>query len=69
MVSDAEPGANMAATAAATAGQDAAGLAEKPAPNHGPSDHHPSGKESFGLFLQIVRAIAVSFYFSSLCIV
>ncbi|KAF4121914.1 1-acyl-sn-glycerol-3-phosphate acyltransferase [Geosmithia morbida] len=37
-------------------------IPKKPPPSHG--DEHPSGKESFGLFMQIVRGTAVISYFT-----
>ena len=44
-----------------------AGLAEKPPPT-GAADHHPSGKESYGKIMQILRGAAFGTYFTS-CLV
>lgn len=46
---------------------DAAGLTGKP-PTPGPRDHHPSGKESYGALMQVVRAAAFAVFFTT-CIV
>lgn len=46
---------------------DAAGLAGK-LPATTPKNHHPSGKESYGTTMQIVRALAFSIYFMGCCI-
>lgn len=46
---------------------DAAGLAEKSIMT-GPKDHHPSGKESYGTAMQLLRAAAFSTYFITCCV-
>jgi hypothetical protein len=50
---------------------DAAGLMDsagaKPAPS-GPRDAHPSGKESYGRIMQILRGLAFAVYFNTCCI-
>lgn len=42
----------------------AAGLTEKPPPP-GPRDWHPSGKESYGKSMQILRALVFIGYFTT----
>lgn len=44
-----------------------AGLTEKP-PTAAPRDYHPSGKESYGALMQIVRAFGFTVFFAT-CIV
>lgn len=49
---------------AAVPAPDAAGLTEKPPPP-GPRDWHPSGKESYGKSMQILRALVFIGYFTT----
>lgn len=46
---------------------DAAGLAEKPRVPVA-SDHHPSGKESYGRLMQLLRGLTLGIFFNA-CIV
>ncbi|KAH7141233.1 acyltransferase-domain-containing protein [Dactylonectria estremocensis] len=34
-----------------------------------PKDYHPSGKQGYGLFMQIVRGVTFGIYFTSLCLI